>query len=302
MSRPRDVAVFVGMPVYNAAAGLESALTSLLGQDYRELQILISDNGSTDRTYEIATAFANRDARVRVIRSPANNGPTWNFNTVLEASASYPFFMWAAHDDLWTPDYVSACMEALNRHPQVVLCATQARFVDAAGTPTGEVDVGVTTTGLLPRERALKYLQEVGRNSLFYGVFRRDAIANRRLRNCVGGDQLYLFDLSLAGEILTLPMPLLTRRIGATSRTAKSIYSNLGVRRLWPAKLFRLDVYRSFLKLAHATDLLEVRERRKLRLGILRVGLRRHVLPNLMPHRFTWWLRHGGTARQRVPR
>jgi glycosyltransferase involved in cell wall biosynthesis len=288
--------VFIGMPVYNAQATLRSALASLLAQTHTDLRILVSDNGSTDQTYQIALDCARQDQRVQVVRSPVNRGPTWNFNTVLQAAERCPFFMWAAHDDLWAADYVTRCVGVLLRDATVVLSGTQARFVDTTGAATGEIDVGVTTVGLPPVERAVRYLNEVNRNSVFYGVYRGDAVRGRQLVNRLGGDQLFLFDLCLVGALSTVPEALLTRRTGGTSRTAAALYQGLAVKPKLSPRFFRVDVYAGLLRHALTSNVLNRKERLALAWAVARGGLRRHALPNLRPRRLSWWIRHGGTS------
>ena len=294
---PQSIAppLLIGVPVYNGAGGLARGLESLLTQSSGDFDLLISDNGSTDETPRIAAAFAQQDRRVRVIRSPANQGPTWNFNRLLEEAQRYRYFMWAAHDDVWSPNYVASCLQALELQPGLVLCGTQTRFVDPKGHATSEVDQGVTTIGLNRGSRAVRYLEAVGRNSIFYGIYRTSAIEGRRLRNHIGGDQLFLFELSLVGEFLTLPDLLFTRQSGGVSRTAADIYRALGARPLLGARFLRIDVYRGCLEAVSAFPLLGQAERRRLRGRIISTGLKRHVLGNLSPRRFLWWLRHAGT-------
>src|SRR5262249_28061769 len=96
--RPADIPlemapVTVGLPVYNGARYLPSALDSLAAQTYGDLGIVISDNCSTDETEEICRAFAARDDRVRYIRRTENRGAAWNFNSVAAVSSS-PYFKW----------------------------------------------------------------------------------------------------------------------------------------------------------------------------------------------------------------
>jgi glycosyltransferase involved in cell wall biosynthesis len=288
--------LFIGMPVFNGGTDVAHAIESLLAQSYRNVRLVISDNGSTDRTPEIARTFAERDSRVRLLRTEHNRGSTWNFNRLLELGINHQYFMWAAHDDSWAPSYVSACLSALDAHPRVALCGTRARFVNSAGVPTGEEDEGTTTIGMDPVKRALKYVEDVNRNSIFYGIYRTQDIQGRRLANMIGGDQAFVFEVSLRGELLTIPEVLLSRGIGGDSRTAASIYRSLGIHRKLPKYLFRLDVYRAFLNAIRSATMLTSAERRSLRRGLLKVGVHRHVLRNLAPRRFYWWIRNGGRA------
>jgi len=70
--------VSIGIPTYNRAAGLERAVASVLGQTHRELELVISDNASTDNTPELCARLSASDARVRFLRQPFNRGPTAN--------------------------------------------------------------------------------------------------------------------------------------------------------------------------------------------------------------------------------
>ena len=104
--------VSIGVPVFNGAATLERALDSLLSQDYGNLEIIISDNASTDHTQQICEAYVRRDPRIRYHRAARNFGSPWNFNRVVELSSGQ-YFMWAAHDDERASSYVSECVARL---------------------------------------------------------------------------------------------------------------------------------------------------------------------------------------------
>ena len=103
----------VGLAVYNGENFLADALRSLVEQDYRDMEILIGDNASTDGTLAICDRFAERDARIRIVRSDENRGLSWNHNRLLpEARGEY--FKWAAHDDRYQPSFVSRCVRVLD--------------------------------------------------------------------------------------------------------------------------------------------------------------------------------------------
>jgi hypothetical protein len=103
--------VQIGLPVKNGEKNLSRALASLLDQSHSNIQILVSNNGSTDQTLAIARDFALRDPRVRVLDGE-RGGQLDNFAFVLEQSSA-PVFMWAAHDDMWGPNFVSNGLSAI---------------------------------------------------------------------------------------------------------------------------------------------------------------------------------------------
>ncbi len=77
--------VSIGMPLHNAERHLAEALDSLLAQDYQNLELIISDNASSDATELIGRAYAERDTRIRYHRAETNHGAVWNFNRVLSS-------------------------------------------------------------------------------------------------------------------------------------------------------------------------------------------------------------------------
>lgn len=112
MQEPRMVSV--GMPVHNGGEFIEAALSSLLAQDYPNLEIIISDNASTDSTLSVCAMLAGSDQRVRILSNSHNMGPSHNFRRVLELARG-DYFMWAAHDDTWSDNYVSSLVDTLEK-------------------------------------------------------------------------------------------------------------------------------------------------------------------------------------------
>jgi glycosyltransferase involved in cell wall biosynthesis len=103
--------------VYNGGRLVERALDSLLAQDYRHIELIISDNCSVDATRAICARYAAKDLRIRFSSNAANIGAYANFLRVF-SMARGDYFMWAAYDDYWYPTFVSALVEELEKHPQ----------------------------------------------------------------------------------------------------------------------------------------------------------------------------------------
>lgn len=107
--------VSIGMPVFNGGQSIKNALDALLAQTFAEFELIISDNASIDDTQDICEAYAKRDQRIHYIRQSENVGATQNFEYVLREAQS-DFFMWAAHDDLWMPDFLMTCYNLLQEN------------------------------------------------------------------------------------------------------------------------------------------------------------------------------------------
>ena len=78
--------VAIGMPVWNGEQFVSEAIESILGQTYGDLELVISDNASTDGTAEICSAYAKQDGRIRYIRQEKNIGAAPNHNEVFRRS------------------------------------------------------------------------------------------------------------------------------------------------------------------------------------------------------------------------
>lgn len=111
------------MPVYNGERFIRQAINSLLSQNYNNLELIISDNASEDLTEKICKNYAKNDRRIRYYRNEKNLGSAWNFKRVLNL-ASGEYFMWAAHDDVWHPNFILFCIKMLetNKGAEMAFC------------------------------------------------------------------------------------------------------------------------------------------------------------------------------------
>ena len=217
--------VSIGMPVFNGEKYIRQALDSLITQTHTNLEIIISDNASTDATEFICNEYAAKDDRVKLHRSERNNGANWNFNRVFELSSG-TYFMWAAHDDCWDHRYIEVCLKAFNRTEGIVLSGTACRIVKQNSNEFVALDKGLTTIDQKLVQRFMNYkkmLQGVpNTNSISYGIYKR-ALLNKimPMKKVIGADHILLASLSLLGEFSTAKEILLTKRIGGASGSHK---------------------------------------------------------------------------------
>jgi glycosyltransferase involved in cell wall biosynthesis len=124
--------VSIGIPTYNRAGGyLREALESALAQLYPNLEIVVSDNGSTDNTESVVRSYA--DPRIRYFRQQPPVTPNDNFNFCLQ-QANGAYFLMLHDDDKIDPDFVETCMSAAGYDKHVGVIRTGTRIINAAGT------------------------------------------------------------------------------------------------------------------------------------------------------------------------
>ncbi len=122
--------VSIGIPTYNRARYLSKTLKSLSNQTYKYREIIVSDNASTDDTKKIVKEFMKRDNRITYFRHKKHIPAVTNFNFAL-SKARYPYFMWAADDDLWDKAYIESIINKFEKDKNTALIATKFAVIDS---------------------------------------------------------------------------------------------------------------------------------------------------------------------------
>ena len=212
--------VSVGLFVYNGEQFLEEALHSILNQTFTAFELIISDNASTDRTGEIAEAYAKRDHRIRYYRSEKNMGAGWNACRVYEL-ATGRYFKWAAVDDLLEPDFLRRCVEILESDPDCVVAYAKTKEVDENGTFIKNYLTPMRADSKDPVDRFRAMLLPLHMCYQIYGVMRMSALRQIPPQGIyVNGDGVLLTRMSLLGRFYELPEHLfISRRHSGQSST-----------------------------------------------------------------------------------
>ena len=129
-----DPLVSVLVPTYNGERFLRSALRSALTQGYRNIEVLVGDDGSTDRTPEILAAAAADDPRLRVIRHDPNIGPLENPRQLL-AEARGEYVKYLMHDDVLGSDCVRELVRGMEAHPEASMAFSHRVLINEDGRP-----------------------------------------------------------------------------------------------------------------------------------------------------------------------
>lgn len=173
------------VPAYNSEKTLAETLNSLLRQTFRDFEIVVVDDGSTDRTAAVARSFD--DPRVRLVQQ-RNRGLAGAHNTgIHESRGQYIGFCDA--DDLWLPEKLELHIHHLEANPSVGISFSGSRMIDGAGRP-----IGVNMT---PRLRDITAAYVFKRNPIGNGstpVIRREALDALAYRPLGEQDRDWWFD------------------------------------------------------------------------------------------------------------
>ena len=179
MQQSKESLVTIGMPVYNGEVTVGDSIESLLSQTYKNFELIISDNCSTDGTRKICERYREQDSRIKYVRNKQNLGALANFNK-LHQMGEGSLFMWAACDDRWEPDFIKDLVSLLDRDSEAVLAFSQ---IDIFDVSTGHRYPGKSLLPLakhrnvFPRLiRFLLFPEVESKASMIYGLMRRWAL------------------------------------------------------------------------------------------------------------------------------
>jgi len=207
--RPR---VSIAVPVYNGDNYVAEAIDSALAQTYKNFELIIADNASTDRSPEICRAYVERDARVQYHASEVNRGVYWNFRRSL-ALARGEYFMWLAHDDKLAPEYLEKCVAALDRDPSAVLSYPKAIDIDEQGNPVLFKEQRLTSGTTTPHERFRELIRMDHNCEAIFGLMRSSVLERVPVfGRFADADRVLLAELSLHGSYSQVPEFLFLHR------------------------------------------------------------------------------------------
>jgi glycosyltransferase involved in cell wall biosynthesis len=222
------------MPVFNGQNFVRQAIESVLGQTYANLELIICDNASTDETGAICRDYAARDARVRYVRHPANLGAGPNFDRCYRLARG-KYFQWAAHDDMFAPEYLSEAVAALEARPEAVLCVAGIVEIDAEGRPIRSFDTDLgAMDGPSAAARFGRVIHTHHQCEDFFGVYRRSALAGTGLVGTYSGsDRVLLAEVALRGPWVRLRQPLFMHRDHNARATRVLLLKDKAAALLW---------------------------------------------------------------------
>lgn len=231
--------VTFGLAVRNGAPALAGALESLVAQDEPDLEILVSDNASTDDTPDIIESYRARDRRIRAFRHDVTLRALEHFHWIKDQARS-EYFAWAAHDDSRSPDFASSLLRALDRRPEAVLAFGDLR---ASSVPCGRgepLPFDFATEGM---GRAARVRKAAFRECYHvYGLWRLDALKRIPVTVTAWWPDLPIMTAAAClGEFVHVPGPEFHYFRVIKSNEQRAAYQDPGVRFGRVAQMIELE-------------------------------------------------------------
>lgn len=215
-----DLTVSIGMPVFNGGLYLSESIDSLLGQTYENIELIISDNASTDRTEEICRDYAKRDSRIRYIRNDVNVGASDNYNAVFR-SAGGKFFKWASCNDICDKHFIELCVRVLRDRHDVVAAYPRTRLINRENGDAQVYQDALCAEHESACHRFRSVVQDMALNNAMNGVIRSNCLRRTQLiRAYFSSDVVMMAELALQGKLVEVPEYLFFRSMDATTATA----------------------------------------------------------------------------------
>lgn len=104
--------VSILLPTYNGEKYIKEQIDSILNQTYKDIKLIISDDGSSDNTVNILKQYEQQDSRIELYIQPKNMGVVKEIEFLLQ-KVETPFYMLADQDDYWLPEKVEKSLETL---------------------------------------------------------------------------------------------------------------------------------------------------------------------------------------------
>lgn len=127
--------ISIVITVYNRERYLAAAIESVLKQTYTDFELLIWDDGSTDRSVEIASRYAAKDKRVRVVAA-THTGRGQALRDAI-ASSTGKYLGWVDSDDLLAPKALALTVAVLDSQPDIGMVYTQYLVINESGHSLG---------------------------------------------------------------------------------------------------------------------------------------------------------------------
>ena len=199
--------VTIGVPVLDGAESLAEALESIAAQSHPNVEVIVSDNASTDDTPAIAAAFCASRPRWTYVRQATRLPAAAHFRWLYE-QARGDYFMWAADDDSRSPDFVERLVAALEADPAAGLAYPDLELNTSDASPPTRIGMTTSTSGMGYGQR-LRWPREQS-SLVIYGLYRLSTLEGYKWYEASGSlDIALLAYVAVSTEIIHVPGPAL---------------------------------------------------------------------------------------------
>lgn len=208
--------ISVVMPVFNGGKFLIDAVNSVLQQSYRDFELLIINDGSTDGSADILSEFASKDSRVRLFNR-ANHGLIATLNFAI-ARCNGEFIARMDADDVCEPERLARQLEFFSNNPNVAVLGTGYSYINQDGDTLGQRNIQTDDNNI---RAAFFFGNPLAHPSIMFNL--RQMPPNWQYDNAFEGAEDLALWLALSSQVkfANLAEPLLAYRLSGQSLSDK---------------------------------------------------------------------------------
>lgn len=217
--------VTIGIPTFNGNKKLFKPLESIWAQNYPNLEIIISDNCSTDNTQQIIEEICETHREIKYVRQAKNIGQMPNYYFLLTA-ATGKYFMWVADDDTLEPDSLMKIVEFMEKHSDYSLASGRIQYWKH-DTPA-VLEHGFTFEQDSPGIRVARFYSRVIYGGLLHGLLRTELAKDVTINYVIGNDYHFVANFVYLGKVKNFEFTSYNKNLGGVSRNFKQYAKHMG--------------------------------------------------------------------------
>lgn len=217
--------VTIGIPTYNGSKRLPRPIQSIWAQNYPNLEIIISDNCSTDGTKELVENIGKEHPQIKYVGQEKNIGQVPNFYFVKQA-ATGKYFMWLSDDDFLEPGFLLKAVDFMEKHDDYSLASGQIQFW--LNDKPDLLEGGFTFEQNSPGVRVAHFYSKVTYCGILHGLMRREFAQAVMFRHVLGMDYHFIANLVYLGKVKNFDFTGYNKHFGGVSKNFKEYAKFMG--------------------------------------------------------------------------
>ena len=217
--KTKKTLVSVLIPTYNSAEFIKDCVESIINQTYKNIEIIIVDDASTDKTFDILKRLAKQDKRIRLFQNRTNLGITDNMNNgIYKCNGKYIAIL--DGDDWAYPYRIEEQVKVMENKQDIVLCSG---YMDICNE---QLELQTTRTYPLKDKDIRRAMVKYDPISHTSSIWRREALLKTTLYSKnfpICRDYDLIVRISEFGKYANIPKPLIKYRVRNNSETGKRI-------------------------------------------------------------------------------
>jgi len=213
----------IGLPVYNEEEKINKVLQDIFSQDYKKFKLIISDNASKDKTYDICKKWLKKKKNIKLIRQKKKLNINKNFYSIY-SKVNTKYFMWVAADDKRSKNYIKKNIEFLNNNLDYAASSSE-NSIEMNNYNIKKVNFSIEGS---KSNRYIKFLENCFySHGVFYSIFRSvDLTKTKKYLDYMAWDWIVDLTILKNGNFKRIKDGSFFSSYGGTSTKKEYLYNN----------------------------------------------------------------------------